>query len=189
MTADHQDLTVLLNRVLQGDADAERRIMPLVYAELRRIARARAARLPSGETLQPTALVHEAWLQITERHEEGWEGRRHFYFVAARAMRDILIDHARERGAEKRGGGRQRVDLSEEALRIESPVDDMIAFDDALSKLEVLDPDAHRVVMLRCFTGMTMDEVASLLGIPKRTLERRWRFARAWLREESGFEG
>jgi RNA polymerase sigma factor (TIGR02999 family) len=140
--------------------------------------------IPPGQTLDPTALVHEAWVRISGRRPEGWSGRAEFFHAAARAMRDILVEDARRKGSLKRGGDRQRVVLNEQqAFSIEAPSDDVIALDESIALLSEAYPDAGRVVSLRYFTGLTIQEVAEVEGVSVSTVERSWRFARAWLRD------
>lgn len=184
MSAPDPELTRLLNLAARGDADAARRVFPLVYRELRTLAAGKLAHAAAGETFRTTALVHEAYLRIVGRHEEGWESARHFYFTAARAMRDILVEEARRKATGKRGGDRVAVPLEEITLTWNAPPDEVLALDAALAKLEREDPDGHKLVLLRFYTGLTVDETAQLLDTPVRTLERRWRFLRAWLARE-----
>jgi RNA polymerase sigma factor (TIGR02999 family) len=156
-------------------------LLPVVYAELRRLAAAMASRLPPGQTLQPTALVHEAYLRLVGDRDPGWSGGRHFFGAAARAMRDILVDQARRKGARKHGGGGQRVELTEGLALIEPPADDLLAVDEAIQKLRAEQPHLAEIAMLRYFAGLSTDETAAVLGISASTLAREWRFARAWL--------
>lgn len=179
-----EDLTRLLNLAAAGDERAAQQILPEVIQELRSLARARMAKLPPGQTLQPTALVNEAWLRIRTNGTPEWEGRRHFYFVAARAMRDILVEDARRKGSEKRGGRRQRVEISDAHLVIEAPTDDVLALDRALRELESTDPQGAQVVLLRFFAGLEMTEIATSLDVSLSTVERKWRFVRAWLKSQ-----
>jgi RNA polymerase sigma factor (TIGR02999 family) len=155
-------------------------LLPVVYAELRRLAAALSARLPQGQTLQPTALVHEAYLRLVGEQDPGWKGRRHFFGAAARAMRLILVEQARRKTAQKRGGGR-RVELTEGLAVIEPPADDLLAVDEAIQQLQVEKPRLAEIAMLRYFAGLSTDEVAAVLGMSASTLAREWRFARAWL--------
>ena len=156
-------------------------LLPVVYAELRRLAAALAVRLPPGQTLQPTALVHEAYLRLVGDQDPGWNGRRHFFGAAALAMRDILVEQARRKGARKRGGGGHRVELTEGLALIEPPADDLLAVDEAIQKLQVEKPHLAEIALLRYFAGLSADETAAVLGISASTLAREWRFARAWL--------
>jgi len=184
MGASEQEITELLNRAAKGDADAVRDVFPAIYRELRSLASAKLARIPPGGTLQTTALVHEAYLRVADRTPEGWENARHFYFTAARAMRDILVEEARRKASQKRGGGRERVPLEEITLTIDGAPEEMLALDTALRKLEGEDPEGHTLVLLRFFTGLSVPEASEVLDTPVRTLERRWRFLRAWLARE-----
>jgi RNA polymerase sigma factor (TIGR02999 family) len=179
-------ITQLLNLAAAGDADAARQIFPAVYQELRGLASARLARRPHGETIQTTALVHEAYLRIVQRHPAGWESVRHFYFAAARAMRDILVEEARRKTAAKRGGGAQHVSYDDEAWAFETPPEDVLALDAALSRLEREDPAGHQLVLLRFYAGLRLEEIAGLLAVSVRTAERKWRFLRTWLAREMG---
>jgi RNA polymerase sigma factor (TIGR02999 family) len=156
-------------------------LLPVVYAELRRLAAALAGRLPPGQTLQPTALVHEAYLRLVGDQDPGWHGRRHFFGAAARAMRDILVEQARRKGARKHGGGGRRVELNEGLALIEPPADDLLAVDEAIHKLQAEKPHLAEIAMLRYFAGLSVDETASVLGVSASTVAREWRFARAWL--------
>ncbi len=156
-------------------------LLPVVYAELRRLAAALSGRLPPGQTLQPTALVHEAYLRLVGDRDPGWEGRRHFFGAAARAMRNILVEQARRKGAHKRGGGARRVELAEGLAVIEPPAEDLLAVDEAIQKLQAEKPRLAEIAMLRYFAGLTADQTAAVLGVSVSTLEREWRFARAWL--------
>lgn len=184
--AEAADITPLLNLAASGDAEAGRRIFAAVYQELRGLASARLARLPRGETIQTTALVHEAYLRIVQRHPAGWESARHFYFAAARAMRDILVEEARRKAALKRGGDAQRVPFDEEAWAFDSPPESVLALEAALARLEREDPDGCQFVLLRFYAGLTLEEIAGLLGASVRTAERKWRFLRVWLARELG---
>jgi RNA polymerase sigma factor (TIGR02999 family) len=162
------------------------KLLPIVYAELRRLAATMAGRLPPGQTLQPTALVHEAYLRLVGDQDPGWEGRRHFFGAAARAMRDILVEQTRRKGAQKHGGGGRRVELTEGLAIIEPPADDLIALDEAIQKLQAHKPHLAEIVMLRYFTGLSVDETAGVLGESERTVYREWRHARTWLALELG---
>jgi RNA polymerase sigma factor (TIGR02999 family) len=161
-------------------------LLPIVYEELRRLAAALAGRLPPGQTLQPTALVHEAYLRLVGDRDPGWNGRRHFFGAAARAMRDILVEQARRKGARKRGGGARRVELTEELALIEPPADDILAVDEAIEKLQAEKPHLAEIAKLRYFAGLSVEETAAVLGMSASTLAREWRFARAWLAHHLG---
>ena len=156
-------------------------LLPEVYAELRRLAAALTARLRPGQTLQPTALVHEAYLRLVGRRDPGWEGRRHFFGAAARAMREILIEQARRKRSRKHGGGARRVELSEGLALIEPPADDLLALDEAIKLLQAEKPHLAEIVMLRYYTGLSVEETAGVVGRSVSTVVREWRFARAWL--------
>ena len=156
-------------------------LLPALYTELRDLAAALTARLPPGQTLQPTALVHEAYLRLVGDRDPGWVGRRHFFGAAARAMRDILIEQARRKGARKHGGGARRVELTEGLALIEPPAEDLLALDEAMQHLQAEEPRLGEVVLLRFYAGLSVDETAAVLEISASTLAREWRFARAWL--------
>jgi RNA polymerase sigma factor (TIGR02999 family) len=156
-------------------------LLPQVYAELRRLAAALTRNLQPGQTLQPTALVHEAYLRLVKNQDPGWEGRRHFFGAAAQAMREILIEQARRKDSRKHGGGVQRVELSEGLALIEPPADDLLALDEALEQLRAEKPHLAEVVLLRYFTGLSVEETANVLGRSVSSVTRDWRFARAWL--------
>jgi RNA polymerase sigma factor (TIGR02999 family) len=156
-------------------------LLPVVYAELRRLAAVLAGRLPPGQTLQPTALVHEAYLRLVGDHDPGWDGRRHFFGAAAQAMRNILVEQARRKGAHKHGGTARRVELTEGLVVVEPPADDLLAVDEAIQKLQAEKPHLAEIAMLRYLAGLSVDETAAVLGMSASTLAREWRFARAWL--------
>jgi len=176
------DVTDILRAAREGDRDAAARLLPLVYDELRKLAQAQMARLPPGQTLQPTALVHEAYLRLLGKSDLHMESRRHFFFAAARAMRDILVEQARSKAGPKRGGGRRRVELAEGLAAIEPPPEDVLALNEALGHLEKEDPLKAEIVNLRYFAGMSVPETAQVLGVSERTLHRHWRFIKAWLK-------
>ena len=193
---DGVDVTALLIAWSEGDGAALDALLPVVYAELRRQARRALRREAEGHTLQPTALVHEAYLKLVEQRPSRWEGRSQFYGVAARCMRQVLVDAARTRRAAKRGGGAQSIRLSEAselaatpAPEAESPGDDVLALDEALTRLAALDPDQARLVELRYFAGLTLDDTAATLGISPATVSREWTVARRWLRRELASDG
>lgn len=186
MSESAENLTRIIEAAAQGDEQASSQLLPLVYDELRKLARARMAKIPPGQTLQATALVHEAYLRITRDDEAEWDGRAHFFFAAARAMRDILVEDARRKASLKRGGNRKRVELSDSGIVIDPPSEDLLAVDEAVKKLEAEDPEKARIVMLRYFTGLTTEETAQVLGVSVATVERKWRFIRAWLHRELG---
>ena len=178
------DVTSLLHRLQGGDPDALDALMPVVYDELRHIARRHLRGQATGHTLQTTALVHEAFLRLARGRESGWNDRVHFYAVAATAMRQVLVDHARRRGSGKRGGDRERVVLATGDLGVDSQADLVVEIDDALQKLSDLDPRLTRVVECRFFAGMNESETAAALGVTDRTVRRDWVKARAWLHRE-----
>jgi RNA polymerase sigma factor (TIGR02999 family) len=174
------DLTRILSAVDAGDPHAPGKLLPLVYDELRRLAAHRLASEHAGHTLQPTALVHEAYLRLVDvDHAQRFGGRGHFFAAAAEAMRRILVDSARRRHAQKRGGGRVREDL--DALAAPEPDDDLLALDEALKTFAATDPVKARLVELRYFGGLTNDQAAEVLGISPSTADRHWSYARAWL--------
>lgn len=173
--------TELLRAAGAGDRQAAADLLPLVYSELRKLAQSWMAKTPPGQTLQPTALVHEAFLRLVGRSDEGWTNRAHFFFAAGRAMRDILVERARSRASLKQGGGMRRVELDKLVVALDAPVAEMLALDDALRRMETEHPWEYRIVTLRFFAGLTNEETALALQTPLRTIERDWRFARAWL--------
>lgn len=175
------EVTQMLHAVGRGEARATEDLLPLVYEELRRLAAARMAQEAAGQTLQATALVHEAWLRVVGNGERTWENRGHFFGAAAEAMRRILIENARRKSRLKRGGGLVRVDLSEINLAETTPDDKVLMLDEALERLEAEDPEKARIVVMKFFGGLTNQEVAETLGITERTVERHWAFAKAWL--------
>jgi len=174
-----------VTRAEAGDATAAAQLVELLYVELRKLARARLAKRTPGQTIQATELVHEAYLRVAGRKEHGWDGRGHFFFAAARAMRDIMIERGRKKKAVRHGGALVRVEIAENLL-VEFPDREVEALDRALGHLEERFPDHHRVVMLRYFAGLTGEETADVLGLSRRTQTRRWEFARSWLRRELG---
>ena len=176
---DKNDVTLLLEAVSRGEAMAGEKLLPLVYEELRGLAAARMAGESAGHTLQPTALVHEAWLRLSGPGERRWQDRAHFFRVAAMAMRRILVDHARQKARIKRGGNPVRVDLDDIDLAAAGPDERVLLVDQALDRLEQLDPDGARVVTLKFFGNYTTGEIARILGVGERTVERQWTYARA----------
>jgi len=182
------DLTLALGSLRSGDKKQFEQILPIVYDELRLIAQNQMSQERVGHTLQPTALVHEAYLRLLPGVEEGWENRAHFFAVAARAMRQVLVDFARKRQAEKRGGDLQRVSLHEDfAHEMPASTFDLLDLNDTLEKLTAMDPPLGRIVELRFFAGLTLDEVAEVVGYSRRKVAKDWAFARVWLaRELSG---
>ena len=177
-------VTRILDRVEQGDPRAADELLPLVYDELRRLAAHRLAGEPHEHTLQPTALVHEAWLKIAGTDERTWQGRQHFFATAAEAMRRILVDRARRRLAAKRGAGAERVDTEELDIPAPAPDDQLLAVNDALEKFAALDARKGELVKLRYFVGLSFEEASEVLGIAVPTAKQWWAYARAWLRVE-----
>ncbi|HUL51633.1 MAG TPA: ECF-type sigma factor [Candidatus Nitrosotalea sp.] len=178
------DVTRVLERVEKGDPNAAGELLPLVYEELRRLAAARMAFESQGQTLQPTALVHEAWLRMVGSGHEHWNGRGHFFGAASEAMRRILIDRARRRQRERHGHGMVRVDLSQLDIAITTDDELLLRVNEVLQKLEAVAPDKATLVKLRFFTGLKVSEAAGVLGIAPVTAKRHWAFARAWLLAE-----
>jgi RNA polymerase sigma factor (TIGR02999 family) len=178
-------VTELLHAWGAGDAGASEALVPLVYAELRRQARRALRREAEGHTLQATALVHEAWLRLDGQHDARWESRTQFLAVAAQMMRRVLVDHARTRRALKRGGGEIQVTLGHADNEAAAPDEvDVLALDDALARLAIMDPRKARLVELRYFAGLSIPEAAAALGISQATVGREWAVARLWLRRE-----
>lgn len=177
----NDNMTLLLKAAASGDSRAASDVLPAVYAELRRLAAARLGRTPPGNTLQPTALVHEAYARLVAGGDPGWNGRAHFFGAAAQAMRDILVEQARRKSRLKHGGGRTREDTEPEIVDLELPAEDMVALDEALKRLEADDPQKGQIVNLRFFAGLTTEQTAEALGVSARTIERQWQYIRAWL--------
>jgi RNA polymerase sigma factor (TIGR02999 family) len=178
------DVTQLLNAIDGGDSRAADQLLPLVYEELRKLAAHKMAHEAPGQTLQATALVHEAWLRLAGTENPQFQGRGHFFAAAAEAMRRILIDRARQKLSLKRGAGAARVNLDDLEVAAAADDDTLLAVDDALTKLAREDPDSAEFIKLRFFAGMTNAQAAQALGIPERTARRHWSFARAWLFRE-----
>jgi RNA polymerase sigma factor (TIGR02999 family) len=179
------EVSQLLNAINQGIPHAAAELLPLVYDELRRLAAVRLADEPSGNTLQPTALVHEAYLRLVGSPDgEHWNHRGHFYAAAAEAMRRILVEHARRKKRHKHGGQRRRLSLEAAETMAEGPSDDLPALDEALTRLTAHDPVKAEVVKLRFFAGLTMPEIAQALNLSLATVERYWTYARLWLYAE-----
>jgi RNA polymerase sigma factor (TIGR02999 family) len=177
-------LTQILAAIDRGETVAAEQLLPLVYDELRKLAAQKLAHEKPGITLQATALVHEAYLRLVNQPEDSrWQGRGHFFSAAAEAMRRILVDEARRRGRQKRGGGLAREELIESQLAISDRGDDLLALDEGLELLTAADPQACELVKLRYFAGLTLDEAAEALGISPRKADSLWAYARAWLRE------
>jgi len=184
-------ITRLIDAAGSGDTGAAEQLLPLVYDELRRLASAHLAREPSGLTLQPTALVHEAYLKLIGGSGVKWEGKGHFFAAAARAMRNILVDRARRRAAEKHGGGRGRVSMDDPAMTLNVPTPapdegrvDLLKLHTALERLEARDARQADVVLMRYFAGLTVEQTAAALGVSPGTVKNEWTYAKAWLRRE-----
>jgi len=178
------EVTRILNSAGQGDARAASELLSLVYEELRRLAAAKMASEAPGQTLQATALVHEAWLRLTGDQKRKWNDRTHFFAAAAEAMRLILVDNIRRKRAQRRGGDRQRVEMPEIACPVAQNEDQILAVREALEKFAVQDKQKAELVKLRYFVGMTIEEAAEVLGISSGTAKRHWAYARAWLAQE-----
>jgi len=178
------DVTRILNAIEQGDARAADELLPVVYEELRILAAQKLSRESPGQTLQATALVHEAYIRLIGGNNPNWNSSGHFFGAAAEAMRRILIDNARRKLRLKHGGGQKKVDIDEAGLAIEGPTDDLIALDEALSKLTQEDPVKAELVKLRYFAGLTLEQAARALELPYSTAKLHWAYARAWLYRE-----
>lgn len=181
-----RDVTQILSAIEQGDSCASSELLPLVYEELRRLAAGRMNQEKSGQTLQPTALVHEAFMRLVGGNDrQQWDGRGHFFAAAAEAMRRILIENARRKGRVKRGGDFNRHDLHDNAAVVAPDnAEELLCLDEALNKLEAEDAQLAKLVELRYFTGLSVEETAEVLGVSPRTTKRNWAYARAWLQRE-----
>jgi len=177
------DVTRILHSIEEGNPQAAAQLLPLVYDELRKLAAARMAHEAPGQTLQATALVHEAWLKLAGSDRQQWRGRAHFFGAAAEAMRRILIDKARRKASQKRGANQPAEELHESRIELRAPSAEILAVHDALDALAAEDRMAAEVVKLRYFVGMTIPEIADALGLAPRTADRHWAFARAWLKQ------
>jgi len=175
------DITQVLQAIGRSEAGAAEQLLPLVYAELRRLAASRMAHELSGQTLQPTALVHEAWLRLVKDGDRTWQNRAHFFGAAAEAMRRILIERARHKSRLKHGGGQSRLNIEDLELAQTTPADKVLLVDEALAHLKEEDPELERIVMLKFFGGLSNEEIAEALRLSTRTLDRQWAYARAWL--------
>jgi len=179
------EVTRLLGQLRAGNQDVAGQIVPLVYDELRRIAGAQMRRERPDHTLQATAVVHEAYVRLVGEQEIEWQSRAHFFAIAARTMRRVLLDHARQRHAGRRGGeGAHKVDIDAELLIADDRLEDVVALDEVLGRLNEMDPEQGRMVELRFFGGLNVEETAEVMGISPRTVKREWRLARAWLERE-----
>ena len=183
------EATQLLAELRDGNERAADQLLPLVYQEFRNLAAGYLRRERPDHTLQPTALVHEAYIKLIDQRRVDWQGRTHFFAVAAQAMRRILIDHARRHKRQKRGGARQRITLDDAVAISPQRDEDLIALDEALKNLAKADPRQAKIVELRFFGGLTVEEAAKVLGVSKRTVEGDWTFAKAWLKRELTSEG
>jgi RNA polymerase sigma factor (TIGR02999 family) len=183
-TGQPQETAKLLNEITAGDCNAAQQLMPLVYTELQQLARGYFSRESPAITLQPTALVNEAYLKLVDQTQVDWQGQTHFFAVAAQAMRRILVDHARGKKRAKRGGGRPKLSLDDALTLSPDNHEDLIALDDVLEKLAEVDPRQARIVELRFFGGLTLAEIAKELGVSERTIGNEWAMVRAWLRRE-----
>jgi RNA polymerase sigma factor (TIGR02999 family) len=175
------EITQVLEAIGRSEEGASEKLLPLVYAELRHLAAARMAHELCGQTLQPTALVHEAWLRLVTDKDRTWENRAHFFGAAAEAMRRILIERARHKSRLKRGGGQARLNIEDLELAETTPDEKVLLVDEALAQLKVEDPELERIVVLKFFGGMGNAEIAETLGLSNRTLDRQWAYAKAWL--------
>src|SRR3954471_899911 len=187
--ASHCDVTALLGDWSRGNRAALNQLLPLVYAELRRVAARQLRKERVDHTLQPTALVHEAYIRLVDQRQVDWQNRTHFFGVAAQVMRRILVDHARRRGASKRGDGVRCVSMDEAKDVAASQEIPILALDHALDRLETVDAELARIVELRAFGGLTIEEAAHVLSVSPSTAKRDWRTARAWITRELRSEG
>jgi RNA polymerase sigma factor (TIGR02999 family) len=178
------DVTVILDAIQKGDPKAAEELLPLVYEELRKLAASKLAQQPPGQTLQPTALVHEAYLRLLGDGSHSWQNRRHFFAAAAEAMRHLLVDRARRKAALRHGGGWRRIDLDNVVVATQTTDDNILLINEALEKLTAHDAAAAELVKLRFFAGLTFPQAAEVLGLSERTAKRSWAYARAWLFKE-----
>jgi RNA polymerase sigma factor (TIGR02999 family) len=178
------DVTRILNAIEQGDAQAAEKLLPLVYEELRLLAAQKMSQERPGQTLQATALVHEAYIRLVEKEDQNWDNRGHFFTAAAEAMRRILIENARRKSSAKYGGGHQKVEFDDKRLRLKVPSDRLIALNEALEKLEREDRKVADLVKLRYFVGLTLEQAAQILKVSRRTAYRYWAYARARMHQE-----
>jgi RNA polymerase sigma factor (TIGR02999 family) len=180
---DANSIDAALRAVQRGDRQAAEQLLPLVYDELRALARSRLAKLPPNQTLQPTALVHEAYVRVVGEHDPGWQGPGHFFAAAAQAMRNILVDRARRKAAVKHGGGRKRIDLDALDVSFDTASDEILALHEVLTRLEREDPRRAQIVNLRFFAGLTAEQTATAMNLSLGTVEREWRGIKNWLAE------
>lgn len=174
-------VTQILSQIEQGDPSAAEQLLPLVYGELRKLAAAKLASEKPGQTLQATALVHDAYIRLVDGRDQHWNSRGHFFAAAAEAMRRILVNRARDKGRLKRGGNLQRIDLENIELALDTPHEHLLAINEAIERLEAENPECVRVVKLRFFAGLSLAETAAAIGISPSTAKRHWAYARAWL--------
>ena len=178
------DVTRILTAIEQGDAKSTDELLPVVYHELRRLAAHKMAGEPAGHTLQPTALVHEAWLKLVDTPNQSWQNRAHFFGAAAEAMRRILVERARRKGRQRRGSGAEHIAADDLEIAAPAPDDQLLALNDALDRFAALEPQQAELVKLRYFVGLKIGEAADVLGISEATAKRWWAYARAWLFHE-----
>ena len=178
------EVTRILTAIEQGNSQASEELLPLVYHELRRLAAHKMSTEPTGHTLQPTALVHEAWLKLVDSPAQSWQNRAHFFGAAAEAMRRILIGRARRKQTQRRGAGAPHIDVDEIEIAGLAPDDQLLALNEALDRFAVLEPQQAELVKLRYFVGLKIEEAAEVLGISEATAKRWWAYARAWLFNE-----
>ncbi len=178
------DITQMLHNIKSGDRDAAAELLPIVYNELRRLARARMSQTPQGQTLQPTALVHEAFLRLVGKKDPGWQGRAHFFGAAGKAMRNILVDQARRKASVKHGGDMKRVNMDDVTPVISPPTEDIVSLDEAVKRLEAEDPRKGQIVNLRYFAGLSLEETAAIMELSETTIKREWQFIKRWLYTE-----
>jgi RNA polymerase sigma factor (TIGR02999 family) len=178
---ENAEITQVLHAIGRSEEGASEKLLPLVYAELRRLASVRMAHEMSGHTLQPTALVHEAWLRLVNDGDRTWQNRAHFFSAAAEAMRRILIERARRKSRLRHGGGQVRLNIEDLELAQTTPDDKVMLVDEALPLLKTADPELERIVVLKFFGGLSNQEIAETLGLAPRTLDRQWAYARTWL--------
>ena len=183
------DVTKILSAIERGDENAADQLLPLVYQELRKLAAAKLAKAKPGQTIQPTVLVHEAYVRLVDVDQpQQWNGRGHFFGAAAEAMRRILVENARRKRSQKHGGDLRRVELDVADVAIENPSEDLLALDEPLTRFEQQWPDKAKLVKLKYLAGLTIPEASEVIGVSTATAERYWKFARAWLHSQLKFE-